>query len=589
MGASFRLPRAGIHRRQTASRDGLSVCGVVVAEAGTSEADLGARCCSRGEEDFLFADGSADPVAWAERWGRDPAGFLDGRDEDVGLRFDRGDGTLTLYTDRFGLRRIYTADLDDGLFLFGSEIKALLEHAPFGIDRETLARYLAFNYRMCLGRGQTFFAGIRELGAASVAEVSRSGASVRRYWQPPAGEVPSEGGDAELLGRFRSLFRATVERSLSRATNRLFLVSGGLDSPSVAVTASDLTREPVDCCAAVFPGHPELDEERYVAILTRGLARKTFLHPVVDREFLASYEQLLQRFDQPLFAPNFVINAQLMALAQDRGYDGVYGGGGGDRITSGNLEYQVYLLADYRRYGAERFGSEVEAWCRRVGPFLRTWPSRPEEVRAWVDRLVDPARPGRIFNLPDWTRGDASAYGPALRDLDPAAWGVDWTFDRYRQSRVAEDLFHQADPVQNTFEDIAAATTVPRVLDPFWDRSLFEFGFRLPVHLLLRDGWTKYALRKSMEDLLPPEICWRPDKTGLAVPLDAWLRSGVLAEAFRRVLRDDPWLHGGLFDVERVRSRFEEHATGKANHGTFLWKVFAACRWAHVWIKRDRA
>jgi asparagine synthase (glutamine-hydrolysing) len=53
---------------------------------------------------------------------------------------------------------------------------------------------------------------------------------------------------------------------------------------------------------------------------------------------------------------------------------------------------------------------------------------------------------------------------------------------------------------------------------PFLSHELVEFVFSLPDHFKFRSGYTKFILRKGMEDILPAEICWRKDKIGYEVP-----------------------------------------------------------------------
>ncbi len=59
---------------------------------------------------------------------------------------------------------------------------------------------------------------------------------------------------------------------------------------------------------------------------------------------------------------------------------------------------------------------------------------------------------------------------------------------------------------------------------PFLSHQLVEFVFSLPPDLFLKDGWSKYILRKSMSDKLIPEICWRRDKIGFESPHNQWMK-----------------------------------------------------------------
>ena len=62
---------------------------------------------------------------------------------------------------------------------------------------------------------------------------------------------------------------------------------------------------------------------------------------------------------------------------------------------------------------------------------------------------------------------------------------------------------------------------------PFLSHELVEFVFSLPATFKIHLGWTKYILRKAMENILPQEIAWRVDKIGYEPPQKEWLASSL--------------------------------------------------------------
>ena len=68
---------------------------------------------------------------------------------------------------------------------------------------------------------------------------------------------------------------------------------------------------------------------------------------------------------------------------------------------------------------------------------------------------------------------------------------------------------------------------------PFLFHELVEFIFSLPAHFKIREGRTKWILRKAMEEKLPAEITWRKDKTVFEPPQQEWMRHPRLQEAIR--------------------------------------------------------
>lgn len=58
---------------------------------------------------------------------------------------------------------------------------------------------------------------------------------------------------------------------------------------------------------------------------------------------------------------------------------------------------------------------------------------------------------------------------------------------------------------------------------PYLDYRLVDFCFSHLPPWQIRDGWTKWVLRNSMQGLVPNEVVWRTDKVGFETPEALWL------------------------------------------------------------------
>jgi asparagine synthase (glutamine-hydrolysing) len=65
---------------------------------------------------------------------------------------------------------------------------------------------------------------------------------------------------------------------------------------------------------------------------------------------------------------------------------------------------------------------------------------------------------------------------------------------------------------------------------PFLSHELVEFAFSLPASTKIRNGFTKWALRQSMEKLLPSQIVWRKDKVGFEPPQQQWMNDSAVKD-----------------------------------------------------------
>jgi asparagine synthase (glutamine-hydrolysing) len=112
---------------------------------------------------------------------------------------------------------------------------------------------------------------------------------------------------------------------------------------------------------------------------------------------------------------------------------------------------------------------------------------------------------------------------------------------------------------------------------PLLDHRVVEFAWRLPMHFKIRKGQTKWALRQVLYRYVPPELVERP-KMGFGVPIDLWLRGPLRAWA-EDLLSPENLGRYGLFSVNLIREKWEEHASGACNWQYLLWPVLMFQAW----------
>jgi asparagine synthase (glutamine-hydrolysing) len=112
---------------------------------------------------------------------------------------------------------------------------------------------------------------------------------------------------------------------------------------------------------------------------------------------------------------------------------------------------------------------------------------------------------------------------------------------------------------------------------PLLDHRVVEFAWRLPVRLKVRDGKTKWALRQVLYRHVPAELVERP-KMGFAVPVDLWLR-GPLRDWAEDLLAPPTLARHGLFSVEPIRKKWEQHVSGVRDWHYLLWPVLMFQAW----------
>lgn len=379
-----------------------------------------------------------------------------------------------------------------------------------GINERAAAHYFALK---ATEDGQTLFEGVFELLPAHVMVVDASGERKWRYWQPdPAIKIRYK-TDEEYAGHFRALLEESVRCRMRSTTPVGVLMSGGLDSTSVAsLAARMIAPQQLTTISYVFDELTDCDERVYI----NAVKEKYNLHSIQiacdDAWPLKDWENWPQNPNQPEGNPYRLLKERAYRRANREGLRVLFTGAFGDELYSGEEDWLVALLEERRFREA---GRELERHLRYAGPG-RTLGSG--YVRRVARRLVDKIPGGRRFRgknqSPVWLTSRAADY------LSGTAPGSDPVFELKRNILGREAASNCAGEVFN------ASRHSLDLRHPYRDRRLVEFVLALPAHQLYNRGYYKYILRVALRGILPETIRARQQPT----PLLSLFRRGIEGE-----------------------------------------------------------
>ena len=99
---------------------------------------------------------------------------------------------------------------------------------------------------------------------------------------------------------------------------------------------------------------------------------------------------------------------------------------------------------------------------------------------------------------------------------------------------------------------------------PYLNHELVSFVFSLPTSFKLNDGYTKWVLRKLMENKIPEDTVWAKRKTGFEPPQKTWMESERMKEYYTESKK--ALVKRGILDKVVLNQRpssneaFEKHA-----------------------------
>ena len=497
--------------------------------------------------------------------------------------------TLLMVRDRIGVKPLYYALLPTGL-LFGSEVKAILEHpdAPRELDEEAFVEYLTFGFAP---PPRTMFAGISKLGPGEWLTVTADGEVERRTWwdaMPPVttSEAVAAMTEDEMVREVRERLRESVrKRMMSDVPFGVFL-SGGLDSSTNVALMAELTDVPVRTYSTAPRDYARYDELQYARMVARHFGTEHH-EVIVDegamREFVP---ELVYHHDEPLSDWTAVPQHFVSRLARDTGTIVVQVGEGADELLHG---YDGY--ADHRRVVVP-FQRWVPRVIRRgVGAAAVHATARAGRAVRHGEALYDAGHSG----IPYW--GGALCFRGPLKDRVLRRRGHDALrtaeriWDEGRARRGDADLFQRITYLElrqrlpelllARMDRIAMASSVEG-REPFLDHELVELAMALPPHMKYRDGRGKHVLREAMRDTLPPTILARP-KQGFGSPMAEWLR-GPFGHDAQAAVRASALAKRELLDYEVIDDLFASHRRRRGDWSKHLWNVYCVSQWYDRWL-----
>jgi asparagine synthase (glutamine-hydrolysing) len=412
---------------------------------------------------------------------------------------ERSEGLLAV--DRLGAASLFLHD-DGSQLTFASEAADLLRilavrPAP---SRRAIVRWLADG---SIERGETLFEGVRRLAGGHVVRLSRDGWTSGCYWAPRYTGI-ADGDVLQHRARLRGEIEAAVERATTGASRPGVLLSGGLDSATVAALAA--RKHSLRSYSAVFPDHEDVDESASIETLSKRLELHAQRIAVTDTSILPAAEEYIHAWSLPPGSPLLAVHRPLLQHVQRDGVDVLLDGQGGDELFGES----PYLLADALRAGD--LGS-VRRLARIIAPQDPLWRTFVDvgargSVPYRVHRAMRLYRPRRY--APHWLRPEAARVYVQDRDqwawkqLDGPRW---WAF-------LADQLIAQRE--RSGVHDYLRHKSLLGQADgkhPFLqDIHLVSFVLSLPPQLAFDRTFDRPLLRTSVEGLVPDDVRLKSEK-----------------------------------------------------------------------------
>ena len=499
--------------------------------------------------------------------------------------------------DRIGIKPFYYY-FKDGIFLFGSEIKAILKNplVKREPDLEGISHYLTF---ASTPAPFTLFKDIKKLPAAHYLTLDNIGhLETKRYWssiQNTEYRIPdTENKEEFYIQKIRSLLEDSIQKQMVSDVPFGCFLSGGIDSSTNAVLMSKAMGKPVKTFSISYKDYPEFDEFKYSRKINELLKAKSHEARVGPEEFLDWIDKMADYSDDPngdwvCFPVHY-----LAKMFKEDGVKMGQVGEGSDELFNGYDRDLVYF----------KFWKKFWRYLEKLPKFIKIIPYAiskllPKHTATFPKELLR-----RLSYNKHLFYGGANAFTSYDKQfLLSASFKKQIPYDI--SDKVVEDIYQE---IQNTRLDFLQQSLylelnlrLPELLlmrvdkmtsmnsiearVPYLDHRLVELAFSIPQELKLKNNTTKYILKKAVEGIIPEEIIYRKKK-GFGAPVSQWLRENEgVRNKIISIIKNSKIQKLNLFDYEYIDRLLKDHLLKKRDNSFKIWNLTTLSLWADHWLE----
>lgn len=476
--------------------------------------------------------------------------------------YDKAAQKIFMSRDRFGVKPIYYRE-DETSFRFGSEIKQLLNEKGGNVVNES-ALLEGMLTHIDNHKEDTYFKDVFSFPPSHYMyyDLNSNSKVFSRYYELKVNTAKKGKNIENLQAEFDVTLKNAIEIRLRSDVKVGTCLSGGLDSSAISMIASKLYAKDTDQKFVAINAKSidaSNDESSYAELVAKEANLDlNVVMPTYDN-FKETIDEVVYTQEEPFGSPSMFMGWHVFQKARALNCTVMLNGQGGDEVLLG---YERYFAATLN------FWNPIQLIRQLINQYQNSRLSFLSTVLYSVYFRLAEVRIKRLkkktYIKPEFFQ---SSYFDAVRKSAS-------TFSNVDDMQIYEITTLQL-PHLLRYEDRNSMRHSIETRLPFLDYRLVELGISLPTKVKIKNGWTKFILRKSVEKILPAKIVWRKNKFGFEAPDKIWLnkyntemlneisKSKILAkycdlvklqDDFQNISLKDRWMY---FNVARWEQIFD--------------------------------
>lgn len=462
--------------------------------------------------------------------------------------------------DRFGIKPFYYKE-DDSQFVFGSEIKQLLNSDKPNLLNENILLESMLTH-IDNHTEETYFKGIYSLPSSSymIYDLKTNERTIDKYYKLSINTEIQNKTEEELVLEFKDLFSDAIKLRLRSDVVVGTSLSGGLDSSAIsAIASAEYTKKSKEKFIAI--NAKSIDDRNDESVFAKIVADKLNLDlnvvmPTYE-DFLKTIDDVIYTQEEPFGSPSMFMGWHVFQKARELNCTVMLNGQGSDEILLGYERYFTSTLNFNKPFSQlkEIINQNKNSRLSLLNTlgyyvYFRSFFIRKMRLKN-KSLLKSEYKKSKYFNF---VKKSSESYSTPYK---------------LQQFEITELQL----PHLLRYEDRNSMRHSIETRLPFLDYRLVEFCVSLPLSLKIKEGWTKYILRKGINDLLPESIVWRKNKFGFESPDRIWL-SNYNDQMMKEIKNSKVLNH--YCDMDLLSNKYKSMSLKDK------WMYFNIARWENV-------
>jgi asparagine synthase (glutamine-hydrolysing) len=457
--------------------------------------------------------------------------------------------------DRLGVKPFYYIN-NNNLLAFSSEQKAFIkaELIAAKINNNALHNYLING--LLETNSTNFFEGINELmpGNNLVFNLKTQELKITTYYNLTEHITLTNDrlSEKELIDKIAYTFENSVKLRLRSDVEVGTCLSGGIDSSALAVTISEITKQPLYCFTSIFKNQ-SINEEHFADSVANKIKAKHFKVEPTLEGFLEEIDSLIYSQDVPIWDTSTYAQYKVMELAKKNNIKVVLDGQGADELFGG---YHHHFLAKWNNLFSQGH------FMSGLNEILASKKTISNPLQFFIKEKI---KQKKYFNKKHFEQFFKPEFLKSSEIKNPSVY-----FNSVNEQLV-EDIYQTRLKSFLKCEDRCGMWHSVESRTPFADDiELINLLFSFNGNKKIKNGVSKYLLREVVKNKLPEEIYKRYDKKGFETPMQQWmqkLRPQLLSE-----------IKAANFDFVN-QNELEKTDPTNSFQNKLLFKLFVLSRW----------